>query len=267
MSENTEKKGFLSSMSNDSVAKTFIVSVALCFVCAIIVSGAAVMLKDKQQLNALNDKRKNILEVAGLDDASISIDERFKQVEAKLVDIETGAYVEDIDVAEYEQRDASSNANQSIVLTKEQDLAGIKRRANVAKIYLVKNEQGDVTKYILPVHGYGLWSTMYGFVSLESDANTIYRLKFYDQKETAGLGGEVENPNWLAQWTGKKLRDANGDYQLLVSSKASSPAKVHDVDGLAGATLTTKGVDNLFKFWMSEMGFEKYLNSVRQPQS
>lgn len=261
------KKGFLGSMSNDSIAKTLIVTVSLCFVCAIVVSFAAVTLKDKQIVNALNDKRANILEVAGIDDTSVSIDERFQQIESRLVDLDTGEYVEEgFDVEAYDQRQASKDKQLSEALPKSDDIAGIKRRANIAKIYLVKDENGEVSKYVFPVHGYGLWSTMYGFVSLESDLNTIYRLKFYDQKETAGLGGEVENPDWRKLWEGKKLLDPNGAYKLFVG-RSPSVAPEHHIDGLAGATLTTRGVHNLFEFWMNDLGFGPYLDNVRQPQS
>ena len=74
-------------------------------------------------------------------------------------------------------------------------------------MYLVK-ENNQIETIILPVHGKGLFSTMYGFIALKADKQSIVGLKFYEQGETPGLGGEVENPRWLSLWTDKKLLNA-----------------------------------------------------------
>ena len=56
-------------MSNpkDSVSRTVIVALVLCVVCSVIVSAAAVMLRGKQQENAVNEKKMNILAAAGIE--------------------------------------------------------------------------------------------------------------------------------------------------------------------------------------------------------
>jgi len=215
--------------------------------------------------NKAMDMKKNILDVAGLLQEGTNIHEAFaEQVEAKLVDVATGDYVEG-DVLAYDQRKAAKDSAQNVVLTKEQDLASIKARAKIAKVYLVK--QGDTVKsIILPVHGYGLWSTMYGFLALDADGQTVQSINFYDQGETPGLGAEVVNPNWRALWKGKKVYDESGNVSLglikgLVDN--SKPGSEFQVDGLAGATLTSVGVTNLVKYWMSQEGFAAYLDKVR----
>lgn len=134
-----------------------------------------------------------------------------------------------------------------------------------AKIYLLKD--GDETRQIvLPVHGYGLWSTLYGFLSLENDGNTIKGLKFYEHAETPGLGGEVDNPKWQAKWIGKKIFDDKGKLRFevirgqVVSGVSGSEFQV---DGLSGATLTSKGVSNMINYWLGAGGFGPYLNKLR----
>ena len=77
--------------------------------------------------------------------------------------------------------------------------------------YLLKKEDGSLDKIILPIHGYGLWSTLYGFIALEKNGNDIFGLQFYQHAETPGLGAEVDNPKWKAQWKGKKLNNDNGE--------------------------------------------------------
>ena len=90
-----------------------------------------------------------------------------------------------------------------------QDEAGIGRRARYAPVYLVFEEDA-LQQAILPVHGYGLWSTMYGYLSLESDLNTVAGITFYDHAETPGLGGEIDNPRWQSRWVGKKIYGDDG---------------------------------------------------------
>ena len=270
--QDNSKGGFIGrimSLSNDSIPKTVLMTVAVCVVCAIFVATAAVALKERQENNKLVDKQQNILQVAGLDDDSMTVEERFELIETRLVDLDTGEYAEGIDPAEYDQRLASKDPEQSIELTKDQDIAGIGSRAKYAKVYLVKPDGENISKIVLPVHGYGLWSTLYGFISLETDASTVYRVKFYDHAETPGLGGEVDNPNWRSIWTGKKLFNDQGEYDLDVIKGAvvtGNPNADYQVDGLAGATLTSRGVDNLFKYWFSDQGFGQYLNKWQSKQ-
>ncbi len=253
-------------LGNDSLEKTIAVALALCFVCAILVSFAAVALKPLQIENKALDMKKNILEVAGLLDENTDINQAFSdQVEEKLVDIQTGNYVDDMDAVKYDQRKAAKDPEQSIIIARDDDIASIKRKAKIAKVYLVK-KGGAIDSIILPIHGYGLWSTMYGFLALEADGQTVKSINFYDQGETPGLGGEVVNPNWRALWKGKKVYGESGKVELgLIKGvvNTSKPGSEYEVDGLAGATLTSLGVSNLVKYWMSDQGFSAYLDKVR----
>ena len=112
----------------------------------------------------------------------------------------------------------------------------------------------------MPVRGKGLWSTLKGFVSVSADDFTTRGITFYSHGETPGLGGEVDNPAWKAQWsTAKKTLDADG--QVILSVTKSGAAGPNDIDGLAGATITTQGVDKLIKYWLGNDGFGTYLKS------
>lgn len=249
-------------MPNDSTQKTIAVATLLCLVCSVLVSGAAVALKPIQDANKTLDKKRNILKIAGLDQEGKTVSEMFEQVEPKVVDLATGDYVADIDPDVFDARAAAVDPKQNVVLSKEQDIASIKRRAKYATIYLTRNAAGEVEKLILPVSGYGLWSTLHGFISLRSDANTITGFGFYEHGETPGLGGEVDNPQWKAQWQDKKLFDEQGDFSLEVV-KGAEPGSDYEVDALSGATLTSDGVENLVRFWVGENGFGPYLEKAR----
>jgi Na+-transporting NADH:ubiquinone oxidoreductase subunit C len=148
----------------------------------------------------------------------------------------------------------------------EQDIASIRRRADYSTVYVVENPDGSIKTLILPIHGYGLWSTLYGFMALESDLKTVVGLGFYQHAETPGLGGEVDNPNWKAQWTGKVVFDESGEPAISVVKGGvdpSNPNAEHQVDALAGATLTSRGVENLVRFWLGEDGFGPFLEHLR----
>ena len=253
--------------NNDSIKKTLGVVIGLSLVCSIIVSTAAVGLRDKQKANAVLDKQSKIVEVAGIEANGKKVPELYAEyIEPRLVDFATGEFVEEAadgsKAANYDQRKAAKDNATSIKLTAEQDKAKIIRRANTGIVYLVKNGD-DVSKVIIPVHGNGLWSMMYAFVAVETDGNTVSGITYYEQGETPGLGGEVENPAWRAQFVGKKLFDENHKPAIKIVKGGAPEGSEHGVDGLSGATLTGNGVQGTFDFWLGDMGFGPFLAKVR----
>lgn len=252
-------------MPNDSTRKTLIVALALCLVCSILVSTAAVKLQPLQQRNQELDRKKIILEVAGLLKPGVSIDKLFKQVEPKVVDLSTGEYVDTMDPNQYDQRQAAKDPEMGVKIPPDRDIAQIRRRSKYAVVYLVK-EEGQTKLILLPVHGYGLWSTMYAYIALERDANTIFGLRFYEQGETAGLGAEIDNPRWRNNWTGKVVYGEAEKPQIRVIKGTVAPGDPEakfKIDGLAGATLTANGVTNLIHYWLGPEGFGTYLKKFR----
>ncbi|ODS24621.1 Na(+)-translocating NADH-quinone reductase subunit C [Candidatus Endobugula sertula] len=254
--------------SNDSIQKIFTVAFLLCIVCSIIVSTAAVMLKPAQIENKSRDFKINILKAGGLYKEGESINEQFSRITTKLVDLESGHYTDAVDVNTYDQRKASKDPRLSDPLSSADDIAKISNREKYAKVYLVQ-EGDNVKKVILPIKGYGLWSTLYGFISLNADLNTVSGLTFYEHGETPGLGGEVDNPNWKKLWSGKKVYTDDTVALTVIKGKVSSttPNPEYKIDGLSGATLTTRGVDNLVKFWMGNMGYSKFLNNLKRGEA
>ncbi|MBR7889179.1 Na(+)-translocating NADH-quinone reductase subunit C [Marinomonas sp. A79] len=260
------------SSSNDSIQKTIIVALSLCLVCSIFVAAAAVGLKPIQNSNKDLDRKRNILSAAGMLEPGKTVDEIFATVETRIVNLETGAFATDaelneagINPATYDQTAASKDPQLSQALSGENDPASIKRRVDYSSVYLVKSE-GEIDRIILPVHGYGLWSTMYGFMALKNDFNTVIGFGFYAQGETPGLGGEVDNPNWKALWNGKEVYDDQGEAVIRLAKAgvdSSDPQAMHKVDGLSGATLTSRGVTNLVQYWLGKEGFAPFLTKLR----
>jgi Na+-transporting NADH:ubiquinone oxidoreductase subunit C len=251
------------SNSKDSVSRTVMVALVLCVVCSVIVSAAAVGLRDKQVANAINEKKMNILAAAGIEMVDGDLEAAFATITPKLVDMRTGQFSTDHDAATYDMRKAAKDPAQARALTGDQDIASIRKQSLYSTVYLVEGEQG-IERIILPIHGYGLWSTLYGFIALEGDLNTVVGLGFYEHAETPGLGGEVDNPKWKALWPGKKVFAQGSDVPAIGLIKGNAPAgDLHKIDGLAGATLTSNGVTNLVKFWLGENGFATFLTKLK----
>jgi len=202
-------------------------------------------------------------------DESKTIDEQFSQILTRVVDLRTGKFSDDVDPEKYSQKKAAKDPAQSEALSAEQDLAKIARRENYAVVYLVESAPNQFDKIILPVRGAGLWSTLYGFVALEADANTIAGLGFYEHGETPGLGGEVDNPRWKAVWPGKKVyKDQNVAIGLVKGAVNPAGADaLWQVDGLSGATLTARGVTNLVQFWLGKDGFQAFLSNLKSGEA
>ena len=262
------------SQSNDTIRKTLIVAVSLSIVFSVVVSGSAVMLRPLQEKNKALSTRSNMIAASGVlssDASNEKVSEAFDRFEVLLVEMGTGEVVSpgtvNAETAEaYDQREASRDAALSSSLDK--DPAGINRLAQYRKVYLLRDGE-KVSKVVLPIHGYGLWSTMYGFLALKGDANTVEGVRFYEHAETPGLGGEIENPEWTAKWKGKKIYQS-GEWTdpafALVKGGVgeNTEGKEHKVDALSGATLTSRGVGNTVNFWLGDRGYGPFLKKVRQ---
>ncbi|MEM6487086.1 MAG: Na(+)-translocating NADH-quinone reductase subunit C [Pseudomonadota bacterium] len=245
----------------DSVPKTVAIAVSLCLVASMVVSAAAVALRPIQAVNALKDKQINILQVAGIYDPTADVVEAFAAFEPRVLDLDSGTFTDQFDPATFDDRAAADDPETSVAL--EEDPAGIGRQSRYVTVYLLRDEAGGVDKVILPIHGYGLWSTLYGFIAVEENGNDIFALQFYEHAETPGLGAEVDNPRWKALWHGKKLSDEDGVLQISVTKTAPPAGADYHIDALAGATLTTVGVHNLVRFWMGDAGYEPFLENLK----
>ncbi|MFI3246311.1 MAG: Na(+)-translocating NADH-quinone reductase subunit C [Ferrimonas sp.] len=250
--------------ANDSFGRTIGVVLGLCLVCSLVVSATAIALKPTQDQNKLQDKQKYILEAAGIAVENGNIATTYaRYIEPKVVNFANGEFVADIDAVRFDQRKAARDLNQSS--KPNNDIASISRRADNGVVYLVKNAQGQLDTVILPIHGYGLWSTMYAFLALDGqNFNTIKALVYYEQGETPGLGAEVENPKWKQLWTGKVAYDSYGKVAIKVVKGSAKDDDIHGVDGLSGATLTSNGVSNSLAFWLGEEGFGPFIAKARE---
>lgn len=263
----------LAPKNKDSMSNVMAVALVVCFVCSIMVASAAVLLKPQRVANKNLDRISNILVAAGIQNVSPSeIVSEFDKFEVKVADLAEGRILSDlealdlgIDTSTYDQRKASKDPSLSKALNDGEDLAAINRRARFSLLYILReDETRAISKIILPMHGYGLWSTLYGFLSLKGDMNTVSGITFYEHGETAGLGGEVDNPDWKKSWEGKKIFSDGNVALRVIKGKASSdsPDFNYQIDGLSGATLTSRGVENMVAYWLGKDGFGPVLSKL-----
>lgn len=185
-----------------------------------------------------------------------------QQIDTRLIDLETGAYVTDIEVAQFNPRTAANDPDLSIAIPPDLDIAKMERRSKFARVNLVK--ENDRIKYIvLPVYGSGMWSALYGYIALEADGNTIAGLNIYEHAETPGIGDKVEDPAWLGKWQNKLVYSEDGKPAIeIVKGKVAAKTR-YQVDALTGATMTGEGVTNILRYWFGSHGFKPYLGKIR----
>lgn len=286
-------------MKRDSLGRTIGVALVLCIVCSLLVSVAAVGLRRRQNANKELERKKNILIAAGLyseTDGQVVIDGKLRTdvnvrdlfeksdqrpwVETEIVNLDTGKAVSTETqqliakrfgkpyLEKYDQRKAASDPSGkwSNRVPADKDIASIKRREKYSYVYLVHGADGELEQVILPIRGYGLWSTLWGFIALDADLVTIRGITYYEEGETPGLGGEVDNPDWKKKWKGKQAFD-DGKVAIRVikgTVNAETPDAKFEVDGLSGATITSKGVTHMLHYWLGEDGFGPFLEQLKR---
>ncbi|QDT66842.1 Na(+)-translocating NADH-quinone reductase subunit C [Calycomorphotria hydatis] len=268
-------------MSRDSIGNILKVATSLCLICSLLVSAAAIGLRSFQETNKLRDKQKNVLMAAGKatsETTSAEVEKLFgEEVTPLQIDLDTGDfYTKDSEkyVADYDQRSAEKKPEDMEEIPadiRREYSYGIASRVKRAEVYVI----GDVDSpelIVLPIRGKGLWSTLYGFLALElkkdpagEEPYVIKGITYYEHAETPGLGGEVDNPKWKAQWEGKipyeETADGELKPQISVSKAVVGPQDAH-IDAIAGATITSNGVQSMVNFWLSDDGFGKYLEKL-----
>jgi Na+-transporting NADH:ubiquinone oxidoreductase subunit C len=216
-----------------------------------VISITAVGLKSKQEINVDVDRKKKILSAVGLA-------EEISAIEAQTAILQF--YDDNIQSIVI---DGSGNVEQG---KRAEDLTP-KQAEDTLTAYL-RIQNNKVKALAIPVEGKGLWSTLYGYLALESDLNTVRGITFYKHGETPGLGGEIEKEWFTSNFIGKKIFNSNGQLASITLIKGKvdelindAEQKSHSVDGISGATITSRGVTALLKKWLEE--YEPFIRKTR----
>jgi Na+-transporting NADH:ubiquinone oxidoreductase subunit C len=255
-------------MAEESAARPFYTVLVLALFCSALVAGAAVGLRPLQEANSRLDQKRNILRAAGIYQPEGDVEQQFAAVRTRLVDLASGEFVPEdrLSPAAFDQRRAALSSDQGMALAKGADTARLSRVEKYSLVYLVMDRE-RVDQLILPIRGKGLWSTMFAYVAIDADLNTVRGISFYAHGETPGLGGEIDNEGWQAGWRGKRVYGSDGAVGIkLIKGKAAATGAnaAYEIDGLSGATMTGAGVSNLLRFWFGEHGFKPFLRRLQE---
>lgn len=248
-------------MQHHSQKYIFVFALLICAICSTVISVAAVSLNDRQQRNRELDKKRSVLLAARIvqDGQSVSADEieqAFGEIESVVLNLESGETLTGEAAAEFTPESSGTMDPGS-------NTAGITEVPTQVQVFLVK-ENGKLDMVVLPIYGKGLWGTLYGYLAVGADGETIEGITYYNHKETPGLGGEVDNPKWKNRWPGRQIYGPQGDVKIAVKKGAAGPVDEdpYHVDGLSGATITSRGVTNMLQFWLSDDYFGSYLDKL-----
>jgi Na+-transporting NADH:ubiquinone oxidoreductase subunit C len=253
-----------------SPVRSLLVVLSVCTVCSLIVSATSVLLKPVQRahrererrdaVRALIERRPGLSELltgAGAHD-----------VHEWVLDLATGEVANWIDPSAFDARRAAVDPLTSSEIPSNRDRAGLGRRADHATALAVLDDDDRALLLILPVHGQGYGGPMHGYVALDGDGNTMLGLSIHKHSETPGVGGALlEDEDWLAEWQGKRIRDAEGRVRIGVAVQELDPeseAARYEIDAVTGATMTSGGVGNVLNFWLGDDGYGPFLARVRR---
>jgi len=222
---------------------------ALTVVCGGLLALASEGLKEKQQANIELEQKKNILSTVMDLPKGANIEELYaKKVKSFVVDAQ-GKVIEGV------------QAKDVVVL------AEYKKPADQRKlpVYEFRNESNPekIDFVVLPVFGFGLWDNIWGFVALQADLNTIQGVSYQHKGETPGLGARIDSKEIQERYKGKSIYDNNNlvSVVMMKGEGVDYSNDKHKVDGMSGATLTAKGVNNMLAQYLSL--YENYLKSIK----
>ncbi len=213
-------------MDVNSNKYTYIFSLIMTIVVAVVLSGASIALKDRQEANVRQEKQQSILKSIGMDLTREESAVQFDNYVTEQMVIQNGAVVESETPAfEIDMDDAID--------------ASVEER--MVPLYVAT--KNDTTFYVIPLRGKGLWGPIWGYISILEDGNTVYGTTFDHQGETPGLGAEIATEQFQDQFAGKQIME-DGQFVSIRVVKGGATG-THQVDGISGGTITSDGVDDM----------------------
>lgn len=228
-------------------------SAALTIVCALALAFASISLKDRQDANIAREKKLNILStvLTLAEDADVEAIYA-KRIKSSVIDfngnVKEGLAAENVNIAE-EYKKAPAD--------------------RLLPVYEV-NAESDPNKVeytVMPVYGFGLWNNIWGFVALKSDLNTVQGVKFQHAGETPGLGARIESAEIQDRFQNKNIFESGKVVSITMMKGEGNDysSDTHKVDGMSGATLTAKGVNNMLQDYLK--CYENYLLKSQTSQN
>lgn len=248
----------LLALPNESRTKTIVVAFLVSAVCAVLVSGATVMLRPIQTANRAAEEQARIGDlVRGIPGMAALLETSGGTLSTVVVDLETGRAAKGV-TSETLETALADQANWT-ALGAGVDIAGLGQRPNFAQVFLLRDSDG-ISLVLLPVTGQGYGGRMDAILALHGDMNTIAGIAITQHSETPGLGGRIEDRSWQQSFPGTLIRDDSGAVRFNVARGAATTE--YEVDGITGASRTGGGVTRMMQFWLGPDGYGPLLDAI-----
>ncbi len=248
-------------LPNETRTKTLGMAFIVSAICALMVSGATVMLRPIQAANrAVEQQARLEALISGIPGMTEILSQAGGSLSTVVVDLNRGAAAVGV------QPETLSAALQEganwTALTPAQDLAGLGQRPDYAQVYFLRDATGDLSLVLLPISGVGYNGLIDAILAIHADTNTIAGLAITNQSETPGLGARIEEAAWLDQFRSKMVTDASGAIRFAVAR--GQAGSEYEVDGITGATRTSNAVTRMMRFWLGPDGYGPLLGAIRR---
>ena len=254
-------------MATEKIGRTLLIAMAVALGCSAMVSLAIQFLRPVQDAYAQLERNRAVLTAAGElpDNASDRmIVSRYLDLDVRVVNMTSKVFVDHTPVGDARLYDHWALDEGSRLLLQASAEATSDRPTLLPQyvpVYLVWEGQ-TLHRLVLPVHGKGMWSTIYAYLALNGDLSTVAGMHVYRHGETPGIGDRIEDPQWLSTWTGKRAYDDTGRSQFLVARGSS--ASPYRVDLITGASVTSEALGNIVRFWLGPQGYGPLLQALRE---
>ena len=146
------KKG----LNTNSNVYTIVYAAVMVVIVAFLLVFVSQTLKERQTANVINDTKQQILSALNLRD---------------LPDV-AGTYGKVI------KADALMKADGSLATYNGEFNTSYKSESDNGNLHVFVAEIDGQTKYVIPMNGLGLWGTIWGYIALNEDRNTVYGVYF-----------------------------------------------------------------------------------------
>ena len=247
-------------------SNTYIItfSVILTVVLGLLLSGTSQVLGPLQKEAIALDNKKQILGavISGDEIAAMTPKEVNEYYVSRISSI-----VVDINGKEVTEQDGVAVTAETVDIAKNYKKPAEERLYPVY-IYHAEGNPDDVANYVLPLYGAGLWDAIWGYIALDTDMNTVGGITLAHAGETPGLGARITEPEVQSRYVGKTIFDESGDLVAVEMQKGEGKDysdNPHQVDGMSGATITGKGVNNMLKNYLGY--YEAYIETKKSSTS
>lgn len=236
-------------VNKNSTGYTIIFAVVL-----VIISGAglatlATALKPLQQANVANEKRQFILSAAGY----ASMEELKKMKMEEVEEIFNASFTQEV----FDQQGKVIDGVEAFSIDIVKEFKATKNDVGARKYPVFHYSNGEVERHIIPMAGNGLWGPIWGYIALGKDRNTIKGVVFDHKSETPGLGSKITEDAFISMFTNSPKTIMEGNQYVAVNVvKGGVTDPKHEVDAIAGATITSNGVGAMLRG-----GFTPYMKA------